>query len=183
VLIVFGALLIEGFSPRERSVSMTATQTSLLDLTAADLMTQPAVVLPQEMSMRAAAQKLLEDQVHGAPVVDRDGNCVGVLSTTDFLYWTKQCRKRPGAVNGALYFSPWRIVDPDDIPEDAVRNYMTADPVSVSPTATISELAQMMLDAQIHRLIVVTEGMRPVGIVACTDILAAVVRAGRNLDD
>jgi predicted transcriptional regulator len=161
---------------------MTATQTSLLSLTAVDLMTRPLVVIPQEMSMRAAAQKLLEEHVHGAPVVDQDGNCVGVLSTTDFLYWTKDCRKNPGAATGSKYFSPWQIVELDELPDGAVSNYMTADTVSVSPATSICELAQMMLDAQIHRLIVVEEEERPVGIVACTDILAAVVRAGQDLD-
>ena len=50
----------------------------------------------------------------------------------------------------------------------------TADPVTAEPTATIGELARDMLNARIHRLIVVDAEGRPIGIVSSMDILAAV---------
>lgn len=126
--------------------------------------------------MRAAAELLLRKQVHGAPVVDEQGNCVGVLTTTDFLHWTKECRKRVSDAN-KNYFSPWQIVNPEDLPEEAVSNFMTTDSVAVAPSTSICQLAQKMVDGRIHRLLVVAEGRKPVGIISCTDILAAVARA------
>jgi CBS domain-containing protein len=51
--------------------------------------------------------------------------------------------------------------------------------VFVSPATRIGELAQRMLDAHIHRAIVVDRNQKPVGIVSTTDILAAVARADR----
>lgn len=56
---------------------------------------------------------------------------------------------------------------------------MTGDPVTVPGGATIGELAQMMLDARIHRVIVVDHNERPIGIVSSTDVLAAVARETR----
>jgi predicted transcriptional regulator len=44
----------------------------------------------------------------------------------------------------------------------------------------MSDLARMMLDAHIHRVIVVDEQNRPVGVVSSTDILAAVVAEDRH---
>ncbi len=74
----------------------------------------------------------------------------------------------------------WQIVQVDDLPETAVGRCMTADPVTVGADVGICELARMMVDGHIHRLIVVDEQRRPVGIVSSTDILAAVAYAGRE---
>jgi len=46
--------------------------------------------------------------------------------------------------------------------------------VVVPPITPIQELARMMLDAHIHRIIVADERGRPIGIISSTDILAAV---------
>jgi DNA-binding protein Fis len=64
---------------------MRVASTPLLTLTAADLMTRAVVRLPEEMPLRDAARLLLQNQIGGAPVVDAQGRCVGVLSAIDFL--------------------------------------------------------------------------------------------------
>ena len=51
-----------------------------LDLTAADLMTTPVRTIPQHTTLREAAQLLTHERISGAPVVDADGRCIGVLS-------------------------------------------------------------------------------------------------------
>ena len=157
---------------------MIKTAKPLLSLTAADLMSQPVVVLPDHLSLRGAAEKLLEARVHGAPIVNGDGKCIGVLSSLDFLGWV---RKGKGigteAETANNYFNPWRIVDPGELPEDSVTRYMTPDPVTVAPDTPITELARQMLDAHIHRLIVVETEGKPDGIVSCTDILAALANS------
>jgi CBS-domain-containing membrane protein len=68
------------------------------------------------------------------------------------------------------------MVDPDLLPPDAVARYMTTDPVTARTTTPMRELARMMLDAHIHRVVIVDEHNRPVGIVSSTDVLAAVAR-------
>jgi CBS domain-containing protein len=69
---------------------MIATQEHLLDLTAEDLETKIVVSLPETMPLRDAAKELLGAGVHGAPVVDAAGRCVGVLSVTDLARWAVQ---------------------------------------------------------------------------------------------
>jgi len=53
---------------------------------------------------------------------------------------------------------------------------MTRDPVTAPRETRIQQLARTMLDAHIHRVVIVDEGERPVGIVSSTDVLAAVAR-------
>jgi CBS-domain-containing membrane protein len=75
--------------------------------------------------------------------------------------------------------SDWQKVT-KDLPRSAVRRYMTTDVVTVRPEAPLPELAQAMVDACIHRVIVVDEQRKPIGIVTSMDILAAVARADKR---
>jgi CBS-domain-containing membrane protein len=71
------------------------------------------------------------------------------------------------------------MVEHGAFPPDSVYQYMTADLVTVAAEMLLGELAQHMLDAHIHRVVVVDEDRRPVGVVSSTDILAAVARTAR----
>src|SRR5205807_833547 len=136
------------------------------------------LVIPREMSLRGAARLLSRTHVSGAPVVDHDGHCVGVLSSTDFVHFVEHGENAARARWSELpdIHSASQLVDPEKLPADQVSVYMTADPVTSGPAARISDLAGKMVDAHIHRVVVVDEQERPIGIVSSTDILAAVAR-------
>jgi CBS domain-containing protein len=71
----------------------------------------------------------------------------------------------------------WQVVDVEELPTDEVRRFMTPDPVTGRPDTSIRVLARMMIDAHIHRVIVVDEARRPVGVVSSTDLLATLAYA------
>lgn len=202
---------------------MRTTLKPLSALTASDLMTPDVVRFNEEMPLREAAQLLFQNQIGGAPVVNAEGQCVGVLSAIDFVrlalkrfdatrplspplpitcpFQVKHrirdgeevtvcilppgvCPiqvKRTGAEGEPLnvcgqphcVLTDWQIVELEKLPMNPVRQYMTADPVTVRPDTSIRVLARMMLDAHIHRVIVVDERQRPIGVVSGTDMLAA----------
>jgi CBS domain-containing protein len=139
---------------------MRPTEKPLFALTAADLMVRDLLTLPQDTPLPEAARRLTHDQVSGAPVVGADGQCVGVLSATD-------CFRALGREGDAPFLA------------GPAKAYMTADPVTVAPGTPVRDLARMMLDAHIHRLIVVDERRRPVGVISSTDILAALAYTDR----
>jgi predicted transcriptional regulator len=127
-------------------------------LTAKDLMNHEVVTISEELTLEEAAQLLAKEQISGVPVVDARGRCVGILSATDFL---------------ALWAMKGERTDAE------VRRHMTADPVMVGPATPITELAWKMINAHIHRVIVVDEQEKPVGVVSSTDVLAAVTFRGK----
>jgi len=203
---------------------MTALSKSFFVLTAEDIMTKEVIPLSQDMPLRDAAALLFHNQISGAPVVDAQGRCVGVLSATDFLRLAERqadagrptspplpitcsfqakyrgqggreitrCILPPGVcpiqvkqqgpdgkeaiVCGEPHcvLTDWQVVEMEKLPTQDVRQFMTADPVTVAAATSIRVLARLMIDGHIHRLIVVDEQQRPIGIVAGTDILAAV---------
>ena len=153
----------------------------LFSLTAQDLMSTAVLAIPRSMSLAAAAHLLAQAGVSGAPVVDREGRCVGVLSANDFVAYTEKGRlaaKRPNPRFCA--HSAWQVIDLEEFGEDEVQQFMTADPVTAGPSTPLAELAQRMVDAHIHRLIVVDADDRPVGMVSSTDVLAAVARSAQR---
>jgi CBS domain-containing protein len=153
----------------------------LFSLTAHDLMSTTVLAIPQAMSLTGAAHLLAQAGISGAPVVDTEGRCVGVISAHDFVSWAEKgqhAAKRSD--HSTCAHSAWQVIDIEMLPEDEVRCFMTADPVTVRPATPLAELAQMMVDAHIHRVIVVDAGDRPVGIVSSTDILAAVANSAKR---
>lgn len=194
---------------------------------AEDLMVRNVVRLPEEMPLHDAARLLLQNHIGGAPVVDAQGKCVGVLSVIDVLRVAEKradvnkptapampitCsfqtthRSRdgkevtlctlppgvcpiqvkqvePGGEDLLVCSQPhcvlvdWQVVDIEKLPTDEVRKFMTADPVTARPATSARTLARMMIDAHIHRVIVVDEERRPIGVVSSTDLLAALAYA------
>jgi len=94
-------------------------------------------------------------------------------------------RKQKGAEGGELLvcsqphcvFADWQVVELENLPTDEVRLHMTPDPVTVKPTVSIRVLARLMIDAHIHRIVVVDDERKPIGIVSSTDLLAALAYA------
>ena len=151
-------------------------------LRAADLMTRDLVLIPEDMPLAEAARRLVNNQVSGAPVVDFNGALVGVISAADFLAQVTHDHARSTCPTSACVYAEWQVVDVDQLPEESVHCHMTADPVFASGDASVAELARMMVDAHVHRVIIVDSERRPEGIVTSTDILAAVARLEEAAD-
>ena len=177
---------------------MFAHQKLLFELTAGDLMCRNPLTVREGVPLRDAAELLIRASVHGVPVVDPAGRCVGVLSMTDLARWAAKpadplapppgCsyqRHQPGlggradAVGrdpGAVP-TDRQVVDLDALPADDVRHHMTADPVTVYEGADIRTIARLMTETEIHRVIVTDSFDHPVGVVSGSDLVAAVAYA------
>jgi CBS domain-containing protein len=75
----------------------------------------------------------------------------------------------------------WQNVQVEELPTEDVGAFMTSDPVLVTPETPVTDLARHMIDAHIHRLIVVDHRRVPIGVVSSTDLLALIARAGAGM--
>lgn len=144
-------------------------------LSAGRLMSKDLLIIPRNISLKTAARMLIEKDVSGAPVVDDFRRCIGVISTTDFMR-ALEANHRPFA-NTEDFSFPWQMEEHvDKLPTAEVGEHMTSDPVLILEDKHVAEMARQMVDAHIHRLIVVDDHRRPIGIVTSMDLLAAIAR-------
>lgn len=156
---------------------MLATRKPFETLIAADVMSCDVMMIPEHMALRTAAHLLSQTRISGAPVIDGDGVCVGVISTTDFVHWAEgKPARRQKVCEMECVCLDWQVVEMSLLPDDSVGSYMTPDPVTADENASLPALAGKMIDAHIHRVIIVDRYKRPVGIVSTTDILAALAQ-------
>jgi CBS-domain-containing membrane protein len=153
---------------------MTLNRT-LFELTAADLMSRDVVCIPASTSLRNAARMLVEAGVSGAPVLDEEGRCLGVLSQTDLTRFLAQNDAAASAHHEEEVFTAdWQVADVDALPGDAVSRYLTRGAITVPSQTPIAELAALMCDARVHRVLIADGRGTVVGIVSSLDVLRAV---------
>jgi CBS-domain-containing membrane protein len=143
----------------------------LEELLVADVMTREVAALSAAATMEEAAKLLKSHGISGAPVVDNEGRCIGVLSAVDFLQFDQR--------NAALgYSGPERAgVGRRQPPWNSVQRYMTAPAHTVLATAHMLLAADLMCTKHVHRLIVLDDRDTPVGLVSTLDIVSAMVHA------
>jgi CBS domain-containing protein len=157
---------------------------------AGEIMLPRVITLSPTDSLAHAAGLLLREQVSGAPVVDGGGKCVGVLSAADVLAAEGKVEaERQKEAESNLWHSqlalPMSVYESrlaairDKIAPAAgqpVERFMTSDIVSVAPDAPALQVIQNMVDAHIHRVVVLDEERRLRGIITTIDVLAALLR-------
>lgn len=158
---------------RERR-DMNSAIERLLALRVEDLMNREVMTVSEDESMADAAQRLARFEITGAPVVDDCGRCVGVLSASDFV--GKEAGLHPVEtmmVKNTLH-EPFHL---ERMRDDRVEAHMTPVVQTISPRASLLQAARVLCGEHIHRLVVLDQDQRPVGIVSSLDLLAALIAA------
>lgn len=145
------------------------------ELNARDLMSREVISLPQALSLRAAAHRLVQTGVSGAPVIDEEGRCVGVLTNRDVVRALEMqpTTVLPAEPEATEAFAEWQVFDRADLPVEEVNRYMTADVIAATPDTPALDLARAMAEAHVHRIVILDDAGKVVGMVSATDILAA----------
>ena len=130
-------------------------------LTVADIMARSEATLDPESDIYDALERLLKSRLTGAPVVDDDGTLLGMLTERDCL---------KVMVDGAV----------DGLPRAKVSDYMTSPAESITPTASLYDVAQIFLTRSYRKLPVVDQDGRVIGQVSRRDILVAIESARDN---
>lgn len=133
---------------------MTAT---VADLRVADLMTLDPVTVSIDASIEEAEVLLREFHITGLPVVDEHDRLVGVISQTDLLYLAQPSVR-------ALIRHRERGI--------RVGEVMSVPPITVETTTSLADAARLMNDRHLHRVVVVDDAERPVGVLSSMDFVA-----------
>lgn len=145
-----------------------------VERTARELMSTDVITIPRRMSLRAAAHRLAEAGVSGAPVTDESGRCVGVLSKTDLVRFLDRGPRACRHAEPDEMCAEWQLCDVECLPAEDVEHYMTTRVVTAGPEARAVDLARKMHREHIHRVLITDARQRVIGVVSSMDILAAI---------
>jgi CBS domain-containing protein len=142
---------------------------------AADVMTRRLITIDPDSSVADAAKRMLESRISGMPVVDGEGQLVGVISEGDLLHRSEMGTDQPQRRSWWLNL----ISGPTDAADDYVKSHsrwvrdvMTQSVVTVNPDASLGDVVRVLERHRIKRVPVVDNG-RLVGIVSRANLLQA----------
>lgn len=133
--------------------------------TVRDIMSPIVICLAQSDFLPEAAQQLREKGISGAPVIDADGEYVGLLSITDVNSIIARDYDDKETLQKVLEGDLLR-----DYQSIQVKEVMTPHILKISADATLEELGQTLLIAGVHRLMV-ADGGEIIGLVSTTDLI------------
>jgi CBS domain-containing protein len=140
----------------------------------ADIMTRGVISLAPDVSMRKAAQRMLQYEMSGFPVVDR-GNLVGIVTEGDFLRRTETGTERHRARWVEFLVGPGRLAEEYAHARGrTVDEVMTREVVTVAEDASLEEAVRLMERHRVKRLPVV-KGDAIAGIVTRANLLHAFI--------
>lgn len=147
-------------------------------ITASDLMNPGVVTVGEDLTVQELARFLLDNEISGAPVVDSQGRAVGVVSMVDIATAASEEEATGGP---GFYDAGWHAGlddDPSDFEGDddelQVADIMNPEVHAVEEDAPVSEVATLMLEKHVHRLLVM-RGEEIVGIISTSDLLGLLV--------
>ncbi|MBI3723662.1 CBS domain-containing protein [bacterium] len=158
--------------------------------TVADVMTQVVVTVSPETPIQEAIDLFSERHISGAPVVSKEGELLGVVSTMDVL----RAESSAGSpaheaayyledeLSGAMTSSPrssdppWSFGPPAGSgAPSAVIDIATRKVVAIDEDAPLSRAARILLELGIRRVLVTRRG-KLAGLLSATDVLKWVAR-------
>lgn len=139
-----------------------------------EIMTRDVVTVKENHTLMEAAKIIRERKVSGAPVLNEEGDIVGVLSEADVL---KVLGDIPWySLNKILHFQEQEQdiqQEMEKMDEIKVREVMSKHPQTVDSDNLIYDAASIMHSTGYNRLPVVDNRGKVVGIVTRADILAS----------
>jgi len=146
---------------------------------AQDVMTRDVITIDPDSTVLQAARLMLQHHVSGLPVVDGNGNLVGVLSEGDFLRRreTKTERRRSRWLE--FLMGPGRIAaEYSHSHGSKVSEVMSTDVQSVEQDTALEDIVELMERKRIKRVPVLCGGQL-VGIVTRSNLMHAMVSLAR----
>lgn len=147
--------------------------------TAREIMTTDIVAVKKETSIRELAELFTARRIGSIPVVDDDGNLIGIVSESDLIEQDKSFH-----IPTVISLFDWIIYLESEKKFEKELKKMTGQTVgdiyteevdTISPDTPISVIADKMSNQKIHSLPVV-EGKKILGIVSRIDVIRTMVK-------
>lgn len=141
--------------------------------TAIDVMTTKVITVAPDTPVTEIADTLLKNRISAAPVVDTDGNVIGMVSEGDLLHRMEMDAPRPhGWWLTLVGANEKHAKDFLKAHGKTAAEVMTTDVISVTPETPLAEIAATLESHHIKRVPVIEEG-KLVGLVSRANLVRA----------
>jgi CBS domain-containing protein len=144
-----------------------------------EIMTREVVTVGPDTRITEAARLLLDNHYNGLPVVNEEGELIGILCQSDIIF---QQRKMPmptifTLLDGIIPLTSMSHLEKEVQKMSAtnVEQAMTPDPVTTDPDSSIEDVAELMVRKNYHTIPVVQD-RKLVGILGKEDVLKTLAR-------
>jgi CBS domain-containing protein len=141
----------------------------------AEVMTREPITVKAVTPLREAIKILAEKRISGLPVVDDANQLIGIISETDLMW--QQAGVTPPAYF-MIFDSVIYLKNPVEYERElhkalgqTVGEVMSEKPVTTSPDKPLREAAKIMRDRKIHRLPVIDDSEKIIGMLSLSDII------------
>lgn len=143
-----------------------------------EIMSKEVIAVEAETPVNEIAKKLIKHDITGMPVVEGD-EVIGIVTEDDVIMQEAKLHI-PSYVNVLSSFL--YLEDPDDVEADlkkilatSAKDLMTEQVVTISPDASIEDLATLFKEQDVNPVPVEEDG-KLVGIVSRADVVALLAR-------
>jgi CBS domain-containing protein len=150
----------------------------MLEQTVRRTMTRDVYAVSPATDLATAARLLVTHHIGGAPVIDSQGQVIGVVSLSDLADPDRGHGSMPGqSLFYRVHDHKARAIgdggDPAVAEAGVVADVMSPYVLSIDPDASLVDAARLMVADDIHRLLVLDQG-KLVGIISSMDVLRAI---------
>ncbi len=146
------------------------------------IMTSPVISVRPELPLYDLIRVLVDRNIGGVPVIDDTGTPIGMVSRSDLIfddYDTAAAREglvRWAKIAGRKVEDDPSLFDERNLATGTVADVMTTSALAVRPSTPIRDTAELMIKHRIHRVPVVDQHAKLVGIVTTFDLARWVAR-------
>jgi CBS domain-containing protein len=139
------------FSTEGQGVMAARRRDEMRDKLVRDVMHRKVISCRVDTPLKEVARRMDSERINALVVVDESGDLSGVVSQTDLVKVSEQ---------------DWEKMVAEDV--------MTPDVVTIVADIPVLTAVELMLDNQIHRVVITQGGLaprRPVGVLSMTDVI------------
>jgi CBS domain-containing protein len=148
-------------------------------LKAKDIMTRDVVTVKPDTNIEELARIFIEKKISGAPVVDDNGELIGIVTENDLISQNKRLHI-PTVVR--LFDAFIMLESPSKIEKEikkmaavTVADIFVRDVITVTEETPVEDIATIMSEKKVH-LIPVVEGKKVCGIIGKMDLIKGMVK-------
>jgi CBS domain-containing protein len=146
-----------------------------------DVMTTNVICIGADEPVLKAARLMLQNRISGLPVIDNEGELVGIVTEGDFLRRSELGTQRQRPKWLEFIVGPGRLAQEyTHTAGRRVEEIMTADPRTIGADETLEAVVQAMERYHVKRL-PVTKAARVVGIVSRANLMHALASLARDV--